>query len=74
MPEANSAPILSQLVSQSPRVKPGAATKPKLLDRLRDALRSCRSFATHLMWLQRTVVHASKIARPPAADPQPRSA
>ena len=49
MPEANSAPILSKLVSQSPRIKPGAATKPKLLDRLRDALRSCRSFATHLL-------------------------
>ena len=49
MPEANSAPILSKLVSQSPRVKPGAATKPKLLDRLRDALRPCRSFATHLL-------------------------
>jgi len=24
--------------------------------------------------LQRTIVHASKLARPPAADPQPRSA
>ena len=49
MPEANSAPILSKLVSQYPRVKPGAAAKPKLLDRLRDALHSCRSFATHLL-------------------------
>jgi len=49
MPEANSAPILSKLVSQYPRVKPGATAKPKLLDRLRDALHSCRSFATHLL-------------------------
>ena len=49
MPEVNSAPIFSNAVSPYPRVKPGAATKPKLLDRLRDALRSCRSFATHLL-------------------------
>jgi integrase len=49
MPEANSAPILSNAVSPYPRVKPGAATKPKLLDRLREALRSRPSFATHLM-------------------------
>ncbi len=49
MPKANSAPILSKIVSQYPRVKPGAATKPKLSDRLRDALRSRPSFATHLM-------------------------
>ena len=49
MPEANSAPILSNAVSPYPRVKPGATAKPKLLDRLRDALHSCRSFATHLL-------------------------
>ena|SRR3989304_2577607 len=49
MPKANSIPILSNAVSQHPRIKPGAAKKPKPLDRLRDALRSCRSFATHLL-------------------------
>ena len=49
MPEANPAPILSKAASQYPRVAPGAATKPKLLDLLRDALRSRLSFATHLM-------------------------
>jgi integrase len=49
MPEANSAPILSNAVRQYPWVAPGAAAKPKLLDRLRDALRSRPSFATHLM-------------------------
>jgi len=49
MPEANSALILSKLISQYPRVKPRAATKPKLLDRLREALRSRHSFATHLL-------------------------
>ncbi len=49
MPEANSAPIFSNAVSPYPRVKPGATAKPKLLDRLREALRSRPSFATHLM-------------------------
>ena len=49
MPKANSASILSNTVSQYPRVKPGAATKPKLSDRLRDALHSFGSFPTHLM-------------------------
>ncbi len=49
MPEAHSIPILSNTISQYPRVAPGAAAKPKLLDRLREALRSRPSFATHLM-------------------------
>ena len=49
MPEANSAPIFSNAVSPYPRVKPGATAKPKLLDRLREALRSRPYFATHLM-------------------------
>ena len=49
MPEANSIPTLSNAVSQHPRIKPGAAKKPKLLYRLREALHSCRSFATHLL-------------------------
>lgn len=40
MPEANSAPILSKAVRQYPRVVPKPAQKPKLLDRLREALRS----------------------------------
>ncbi len=33
---------------------------------------SVRRFAPAIKRLQRTVVHASKLARPPAADPQPR--
>ena len=49
MPEAHSIPILSNTISQYPRVAPGATTKPKLLYRLRDALGSRPSFATHLM-------------------------
>jgi len=35
---------------------------------------SVRRFAPAIKRLQRTVVHASKLARPPAADPQPRYA
>jgi hypothetical protein len=33
---------------------------------------SVRRFAPAIKRLQRTVVHASQLARPPAADPQPR--
>jgi len=33
---------------------------------------SVRRFAPAIKRLQRTVVHASKLALPPAADPQPR--
>jgi integrase len=40
MPEANSAPILSNPVSRYPRIAPEPAQKPKLLDRLREALHS----------------------------------
>jgi integrase len=47
MPEANSEPILSNLPSRYPRFEP--VQKPKLLDRLREALRSRHSFAMHLL-------------------------
>jgi site-specific recombinase XerD len=47
MPEANSAPILSKAVIQYPRIAP--VQGPKLMDRLREALRSRHSFATHLL-------------------------
>lgn len=41
MPEANSAPILSDPVNQYPRITPPeSGQKPKLLDRLCEALRS----------------------------------
>jgi hypothetical protein len=58
MPEANSEPILSNPLSRYPRIAPAPAQKPKLLDRLSEALRSrhysrrtefCHSFATHLL-------------------------
>ena len=46
MPEANSIPVPSNPVGRYPGHDPGAAQKPKLLDRLREALRSPHSFAT----------------------------
>jgi integrase len=49
MPEANSAPALSNQVRQYPTHAPGATAKPKLLDRLRDALRSRHFIATNLL-------------------------
>ena len=49
MPEANSIPVPSNPVGRYPGHDPGAAQKPKLLDRLREALRSLHSFATHLL-------------------------
>ena len=49
MPEANSIPVLSNSVGRYPGHAPGATQKPKLLDRLREALRSRHSFATNLL-------------------------
>ena len=49
MPEANSIPVPSNPVGRYPGHAPGATAKPKVLDRLRDALRSRHSFATHLL-------------------------
>ena len=40
MPEANSEPSLSNPLSRYPRIAPAPAQRPKLLDRLREALRS----------------------------------
>ena len=48
MPEANSVQFPSSQVGRYPGHAPGTAAKPKLLDRLREALRSRHSFATHL--------------------------
>jgi integrase len=49
MPEANSAPNLSNPPIRYPRIAPAPAQKAKLLDRLREALRCHHSFATHLL-------------------------
>jgi len=49
MIEANSTPFHSNPTSAYARITPGPTQKPKLLDRLREALRSRHSFATHLL-------------------------
>ena len=49
MPKANPAPSLSNPICRYPRIAPEPTQKPKPLDRLREALRSRHSFATHLL-------------------------
>jgi len=49
MPEANSIRFPSTQVGRYPGREPGATAKPKLLNRLREVLRSRHSFATHLL-------------------------
>ena len=49
MPEANSAPALSNQVRQYPTHASGLTQKPKLLDRLREARRSRHFFAANLL-------------------------
>jgi len=49
MLEANSIPVPANRVEPYPGHVPGATVKPKLLDCLREALRSRHSFATHLL-------------------------
>lgn len=46
---ANPITVPSSQVIQYPGHAPGTTAKPKLLDRLREALRSRHSFATHLL-------------------------
>ena len=49
MPEANSAPILSNAISRYPRNSPASTQKPKLLERLRESLCLHHSYANHLL-------------------------
>ena len=49
MPEANSIPVPANRVGPYPGHAPGATPKPKLLDCLRESLRSRHSFATLLL-------------------------
>jgi len=59
MPEANFAPILSNPVTPYPRIAPEPAQKPKLLDCLREALRSRhysrRTEQTYCHWVKRFI-------------------
>ena len=49
MPEANSIPVPSNPVGWYSGHAPSATSKPKLLAHVHEALRSRRSFATHLL-------------------------
>jgi len=49
MPEANSIPVPANRVGPYPGHVPGATPKPKLLDCLREALRSRHFFARYLL-------------------------
>jgi integrase len=49
MPEANSIPVSSNPIGRYPGHALEPAQKPKLLNRLREALRSCHSFPTNLL-------------------------
>jgi len=59
MPEANSIPAASKPVGRYPDRAPGATLKPKLLDRLREALRSRhysrRTEETYCHWVKRFI-------------------
>jgi hypothetical protein len=59
MPEAKPAASLSNPISRYPRIAPEPAQKPKLLDRLRESLRSRYSLATHL-WKRVTISERSR--------------
>ena len=74
MPEANPAPILSKAVSQYPRIAPAPAQKPKLLDRLREALRSRhysrRTEQTYCHWIKRFIFFHNKRHPGEMAEPE----
>jgi len=59
MPEANSEPIFSNPLSRYPRITPAPAQKPKLLDRLSEALRSRhysrRTEQSYCHWVKRFI-------------------
>ncbi len=74
MPEANSAPFPPNPVSRHPRIiPPEPGQKPKLLDRLREALRSRhysrRTEETYCLWVKRFIYfhkirHPAEMAEP----------
>ena len=64
MPEANSIPAASNPVGRYPDRAPGATPKPKLLDRLREALRyrrySRRTEQSYCHWVKRFIFFDTK--------------
>jgi integron integrase len=73
MAEANSGPILSNSTSRYPYLAPDPAPKPKLLDRLREALRSRhysrRTEQSYYHWVKRFIYfhnlrHPAEMAEP----------
>jgi integron integrase len=73
MPEANSESILSNSLSRYPRIAPAPAQKPKLLDRLCEALRSRhysrRTEQSYCHWVKRFIFFHNK--RHPAEMGEP---
>jgi integron integrase len=73
MPEANSAPVPPNPPSRYPRITPASAEKPKLLDRLHEALRSRhysrRTEQSYCHWVKRFIYfhnirHPAEMAEP----------
>ena len=74
MPEANFTPILSNPVSRYPHFAPEAVQKPKLLDSLREALRSRhysrRTEQTYCHWVRRFIFFHNKRHPAEMAEPE----
>ena len=74
MPEANSEPILSNPLSRYPRITPAPAQKPKLLDRLSEALRSRhysrRTEQSYAHWVKRFIFFHNKRHPAEMAEPE----
>jgi integron integrase len=74
MLEANSEPILSNPVSRYPRITPALAQKPKLLDRLSEALRSRhysrRTEQSYCQWVKRFIFFHNKRHPAEMAEPE----
>jgi integron integrase len=73
MPEANSAPVLPHPIGRYPRISSDPAQKPKLLDRLRETLRSRhysrRTEQSYCHWVKRFIFfhntrHPAEMAEP----------
>ena len=74
MPEANSVPILPNPTRRSPRNSPAPAQKPKLLDRLCEALRSRhysrRTEQSYCHWVKRFIFFHNKRHPAEMAEPE----